>query len=151
MSTDQDDAAFSWSGDDDPTLSLSARGLDAADDAVLLPSGDLNQAQAAAEDEPAGITTFSLLAYGVLAGVYILFSFSWFSAGQSLITGAAALGVSPLLETVTFVLSFLVFLSPTLWFFAVCFNVKRNSLRLWLLVAGLLLFVPWPFFMGVVL
>ena len=97
MSTDQDDVAFSWSGDEDPTLSTSAGDLALADDRDSLPEGDLSSGEGDVEGEPGGFSTFSLLLYGVLGGVYILVSYAWYTAGQSLITGAAALGVSPLL------------------------------------------------------
>lgn len=170
MSTADDDDALSWGGDDDPTLSVGARpaadepndaavasvppvlpdgftavgrGADAVSNASSAPAG--NSADAPVTDEPQPLSSSLLVALGVIAGAYLLFTIGWIVGGLRL-EGTALFLVSAVGYRFAF---WLAVAAPALWFVAVLVLTRttRSWVRVVCLVAGLLLLVPWPFVM----
>lgn len=95
------------------------------------------------EREPLGNAT--LIALGILGGVYLLFAIGWAIGGLRL-QGRAAYLVTDIMFQGSF---WLAVLSPLLWF-ATVFLLTAGS-RAWVrivwLVAGAALLLPWPFVM----
>src|SRR5690606_25916563 len=71
---DEDDA-FRWDGDDDPTLSSAPESVASAA-GVAVPETVI-AAEEPSDPEPAGIGNVALVAYGVLGGVYALWTAGW--------------------------------------------------------------------------
>ncbi|MDT0156991.1 DNA polymerase III subunit gamma/tau [Microbacterium sp. ARD32] len=164
MRSDGDDEALSWDGDD----ALEAqrplrrprepRRADAAaeepapadrptmdpapalPDPVAVPSGG---ADAENDREPGGLSTASLVALGILGGVYLLYTVGWILGGVGMQL------------PVTFTLPVLLYqgalwlavLAPALWFAAVLVLTRgaKGWVRIVWLIAGAVLLVPWPF------
>lgn len=133
MSTEPDDDALSW-GDDDPSH-------------VAGPGrGKAGAAQAPTADPGARATagSASLVAYGIVGGVFLLYSIGWFIAVQrDTFTQPSLFG-----EVMYQLGEFLAIASPIIWMAAIFALVRRASTRLALLGLGVLLLVPWPFVMG---
>ena len=151
MSTDDD--ALRWDGDEEsaPAAPLPkgwravGRGSDAA------PAASAGSTDPPAEDEdpdaaPAGLGNAGLVAVGLLAGVYLLYTVGWVIGGSRL-RGAAAFFVSD----AAFVPMWAVAIAaPALWY-AITLVLTRHSaawVRFAWLVAGALLLLPWPFLMS---
>ena len=124
-----DDAALSWEGETDPTH-VAAPGSVAADAAE---SPDPS-------DKPA-MNSALLVAFGIIAGVYLLYAVAWGFHGFT--TTVPVAGVFPIIMYQFG--EFLAIVSPFLWAMAVWILVKKPLWRiLWLLV-GVALLAPWPF------
>jgi hypothetical protein len=159
-----DGDALSWGGDDDPTLDVRADAVPArarqhprpsataAPDAPLpdrplprgfTPVGKGSDTVGTAHADAAPLGNVGLVAIGMIAMASILFAVGWLIAGirllaeEGLPVPAGTLGA---LMTVAA-------LGPLVWFGAV-FALTRHT-RAWIrfawLIAGLILFVPWPF------
>lgn len=125
---DTDDDALSWAGDDR--------------DAAATPSAK-ERAPRDADTIPGPL----LITYGIIAGVYLIYTLGWIIT----ITRSATVLPSLLGEIMFQFGEFLAIASPALWFVAVLALTRgRKPLvrLLWLLV-GLLVVVPWPFLLGV--
>ena len=130
---DDDDDALSWAGDDelqpDPAPPRTAR-------TVVV-------------ETPAAPATPSILivTYGILAGLYLLFTAGWIT---SVVRSTTSL--PSLLPEIMFQFGeFLAIASPALWFVTVLVLTRgrRPIARLALLLLGLVVIVPWPFVLGV--
>ena len=131
--TDDDRDALSWAGDED---------LPPAAGAPVEP-------RTVVADTPAAAATPSILivTYGILAGVYVLYTAGWIA---SIVRSTTSL--PSLLPEIMFQFGeFLAIASPALWFVTVVVLTRgrRAIARLALLLLGLLVIVPWPFVLGV--
>lgn len=184
----RDDDALSWDGDDDPTLAngvsaaaeddettgesgpVSAREADSAGHAAL-PNGFTAVGKDSAtvgrvEDDgtitmpsdPVPLGNASLIALGILGGVYALWTIGWIVGGLR-VHGVAGFLVSsdgsasPLWTAGNLAAVWLAVLAPAIWFGTVLWLTRgrRPWLRWLLLAVGAVLLVPWPFIMvGVV-
>jgi len=136
VTSDRDDDALSWGGQvDDPSY------LDGGRPAVPAPTPDAEVQERAAPTNPV-----LLFAYGILAGVYLLFSIGWVLSVQR-----NAFSSSNLFPEIMYQLGeFLAIISPPL-FFGLVFLLARGRravTRLLLLAAGIALLAPWPFILG---
>ena len=168
MTSSRDDDALGWAGDDDPTLVSGGPGSEralppaAADsvgrpagaDAVVEPGDDLPEGWAVTGspggyvDAPAGPTPMSstaLLALGVLAGVYLLYTIGWF-IGVGRIDNPLN---DPLAQFMFSLGTWLAVAAPAVWF-ASSYWLTRGKPRLrwtWLIL-GVVLLAPLPFIAG---
>lgn len=163
--TDQrDDDALSWGGDDDPTLDVGAPRHAAQKPPTGLPDGytavgrgseRLTPDATPAHDDADGgaphgvglqVSNAALVAYGIVGGIYLLFTIGWVVGGLRLQTVAPALLVSPAAYVPFF---WLAVLAPAIWFGATMLLTRTSAvwLRFVWLVAGIVLLVPWPFIM----
>ena len=160
--------AFSWGGDDDPTLvdgsraARSSTDLPAGFTAVGSGSDQVRQSTGAGGDlvdagAPAVEATprvgaadadrrgadVALIALGVLAGIYALYTVGWIVGGTRLQNVAQFL-VSPLASVPAI---WLAALAPALWFAgSVGFTRGRPRWqRFAWLIAGAAVLIPWPF------
>ena len=166
---DRDDDALSW-GDDDPTMDVAGsaspalpegytavgKGSEAVgrtEDAASVEDATRAEAEpvvsdgaADEDDEPAAqMGNGMLIALGIFAGVYLLFSIGWLIGGLRLQT-AALFVVSPAAYQPALVLAVA---APLIWFATTLFVTRGRAawLRIVWLVGGVLLLVPWPFIM----
>ena len=94
-------------------------------------------------DEPVGLSTPMLLLVGVVGGVYLLYTIGWIVGGLRLQPLASFL-VSDVMFLPWFVLAIA---APALWFLAswVLTRGRAAWIRVAVLLAGVVLLVPWPF------
>jgi hypothetical protein len=159
-----DDEALAWAGDDDPTLQPVSRAprrgraasgspagpeprrtvLDEADEAEdRAAERELAEAEAAS----AQLSSAALIGFGVLGGVYLLFTIGW---AVSFARYEQPIDVDFTVLSHRIGQSLAVAASP-LWFVVVLLVGQRADIRyrfLWLVI-GMLVLVPWPFLMGV--
>lgn len=156
---DEDEEALGWGGDDDPTLApvkpagaaaaaaspTAARRTveEEADEAEdLLAEKDL----AAAEKETAQLSSAALIAYGVLGGVYLLYTIGWvISFTRVEIADIVTFGTVTDLVARTLAIA-----ASPLWFISALLLTQKKDIRwtfIWLVV-GVLVLVPWPFLLG---
>jgi hypothetical protein len=136
---DPDEEALAWAGDE----RLQAEPL-------IRPGRDAS-APAAAEGEteptPASLPAPLLITYGILAGLYLIYTVGW------VITVTRSTTSLPnLLGEIMFQFGeFLAIASPGLWFVAVLLLTRghRPLARLGWLALGLVLVIPWPLLLGV--
>lgn len=160
-----DDDALSWEGDDDPTLDAGApepqpeavaaaplpegwTAVGKGSDAVPAVASEPAVASASvvdADEEAAPLGNATLIALGILAGVYLLYAIGWLVGGLRL-SGLANFLVTDAVYTVALILAVL---TPFIWFAATLVATARRAawLRFVWLVAGIVLLVPWPFIM----
>lgn len=159
MNSDSDDDALSWEGDDalearpqrrpEPAAAprpADARAASGGADAVLPPSpADAPSATtgSASADEPQGLSTASLVALGILGGVYLLYTVGWVIGGVGMRSRALFMMPAPLYQAGLWI----AVLAPALWYAAVV--VLTRGSKEWVRIVGLalgaLLLVPWPF------
>ena len=147
MSSDPEDEALSWEGDDAlearrPTVRRPApsdAGAPASDHTAVSagePVGD-------ADDDPQGMGTAALVGLGILGGVYLLYTVGWVIGGAGMLSKAMFMLPAPLYLASLW----LAVLAPALWFTAAL--LLTRDARIWVrfaaLVVGALLLVPWPF------
>jgi hypothetical protein len=91
-----------------------------------------------------------LVTYGIIAGAYLLYTVGWVFSVQRY---NATVPVSPEpLNAFMFGLGeILAMLSPALWFAATLLLTRGRKpiIRLLVLLAGLVVVLPWPFVLGV--
>ena len=138
MSADRDEDALAWAGDDDPSLAAEAQAsrLTVDSDAETAPESR----------QTPGVL---LVTYGVLGGIYLIYTFGWLLSLQRFI-GIRNISADPLTEIMFQFGAFLALASPALWFGAI-FLLTRGQKPLsrlaWLLV-GHIAVLPWPFILG---
>lgn len=161
MSNGRDDDALAWAGDDDPTLVPEGSPLvdDEGDDATAEPRGRtvLDEAEdaedliaerelAAAEAASKQMSSAALIAFGVLGGVYLLYTIGWIiSFTRVEVASELTFGVF----TDIVARSLAIAASP-FWFIATLVLTQKKDVRytmLWLVI-GMLVLVPWPFLIG---
>jgi len=158
MARGTDDDALAWDGDDDPTLDVGPAVTEPEPDGRALPEGytavgkgsdDVGRVHAdgsvsmPGERRPMGNAT--LIALGILGGVYLLYAIGWIVGGLRL-QGRAAYLVTDVMYQGSF---WLAVLSPLLWFGTVFLLTvhSRPWVRFVWLIAGVALLLPWPFVM----
>ena len=94
-------------------------------------------------EEPGGLSTPMQLLVGVVGGVYLLYTIGWVVGGLRLQPLASFL-VSDAMFLPWF---FLAIAAPALWFLAswVLTRGRADWIRVAVLLAGVVLLVPWPF------
>lgn len=146
MTSDSDDA-LSWDGDE--AAPEKDRALPTGWNAVGKGSADVGRIEedgtvvAPHADEPAGLSTPMLLILGVVGGIYLLYTIGWLIGGLRLQPLASFL-VSDAMFLPWFVLAIA---APALWFLAswVLTRGRAAWIRIAVLLAGVVLLVPWPF------
>ena len=131
----EDDKALTWDGDSDPSH-------------VVAPVTKKPTVGAApASETPVvkqGPSSFLLISYGILGGMYLLYTVGW------LVTTFND-NREPFDDVVTEVMyqvgEYLAIASPAIWFLTVLALTRRSKpiVRLLALVLGLFLLIPWPF------
>ncbi len=174
MTSDSDDA-LSWEGDDDtashrtgrprrrenaaPPVEPPLHDATTTESAAVAPTTrppaspppteaappSAPAASVAADDDeaPAGLSNAMLLLVGVVGGVYLLYSVGWVVGGLRLQPLASFL-VADAMFLPWFVLAIA---APALWFLATWVLTRGRAawVRVALLLAGVVLLVPWPF------
>lgn len=133
---DDDDEALTWAGDTDR---LGSRPQDEPAPAAAPPAEP--SAPRSRRD------TALIAAYGVFAGVYLVFTVLWL-LGVQYVRG----NDSTLFAAIMFQFGeFLAIVSCPIWFGAVWYLTtgSRPLVRILWLIAGVALLVPWPFFLGI--
>jgi len=125
MSTAPDDDALRWEGDDDPT----------PDEVV---------ADAPAEQQ--GTSAALLVVYGVLAGVFLIYTIGWLS----IVTGSTVQYPDVLGNLMYQLGELLAILAPAAWMTAVfaLTRGRRVVVRLVWLLIGVVVVLPWPALAG---
>ena len=147
MAARDEDDAFRWDGDDDPTLSVTPDAV-ASSAAVTAPEPDPVPEEPRDEQEPAGIGNVALVAYGVLGGVYALWTAGWVIGALRLkgrIEGLSG-SVADVMFQGTMVLAII---APAIWFLVSLLGTRGKQAWqrfLWLGI-GVLVLIPWPFMM----
>jgi hypothetical protein len=160
MARGTDDDALAWGGDDDPTLDVGATPAEPA--ATVAPaalpsgytavgkgSGEVGRLESdgsvtvQGERQPMGNAT--LIALGILGGVYLLYAIGWIIGGLRL-QGRAEYLVTDIMYQGSF---WLAVLAPVLWFGTVFLLTHHSKpwVRFAWLIAGVALLLPWPFVM----
>jgi hypothetical protein len=132
-SLSDDDEALAWAGDEKPKPAEPAV---APDDSRVEPVETASQI-------PAPL----LVTYGILAGVYLIYTIGWIVS-----VTRSSFAQLDLLSTIMFQLGqFLAIAGPALWFVTVLYLTRGRKpiIRLGLLLAGLVVTIPWPFLLGV--
>lgn len=174
VTTGRDDDAYTWDGDDDPTLDRGETGepdeepeTPAASTPAELPKGftavgkgsdalasadapqsaasDASTAPETAVDERRPMGNGALIAFGVLGGVYALYAIGWLIGGLRLQGRAQYLVLDVMYQGSLW----LAVLAPLLWFATTLLltRVSRTWVRFAWLGAGVVLLLPWPFVM----
>ena len=131
---EDDDEALSWAGDRDSTH------VDAE------PAPDIVVVELPPEDAAPRTSSLLLVVYGVLAGVYLLYTFGWITS-----VVRTTLPVYDLLSGIMYQFGqFLAIASPVLWFAAAVLLTRDRKpvVRLLWVVIGLVVVAPWPFLLG---
>ena len=131
---DEDDDALTWAGDRDSTHV----------EAPAAPRVVVEEAPA--EDAPPRLSSLLLIAYGVLAGVYLLYTLGWITS-----VVRTTLPVYDLLSGILYQFGqFLAIAAPALWFAAAVLLTRDRKpvVRLLWVVLGLVVVAPWPFLLG---
>ena len=130
-----DDEALSWAGDRDSTH-VESRASEADVVVVELPP----------EDAAPPTSSLLLIVYGVLAGVYLLYTLGWITS-----VVRSTLPVYDLLSGIMYQFGqFLAIASPALWLAAAVLLTRDRKpvVRLLWVVLGLVVVAPWPFLLG---
>jgi hypothetical protein len=150
-----DEEALEWAGDNDERLSESASskvprrrgGASAISREAIVASPKARAGEETgdeAEDEgPAGLSSFELLAFGVLGGIYLLFSVAWLiTVLRNPTQFDDPLGNFMFVSGLWMALA-----APATWFGSVLYlgRSKAAWVRLVFLVIGALVVIPWPF------
>lgn len=158
MSSDGDEDALSWGGDDalearrppaarrnpDPAQEATSPATSGAEASQAPASASASGSAAVSdEDEPQEPGTASLVLFGILGGVYLLYTIGWVIGGLGMQLPVTFTLPPALYQGVLW----LAVLAPALWFAAVL--VATRGLKPWIrfawLIAGAVLLIPWPF------
>lgn len=131
---DPDDEALAWAGDEKPATVPEA--LERAGDGTT-------------PTEKPQIPAALLIAYGILGGVYLIYTLGWVTSIVRL-NAVRAQFADPLSEIMFQFGEFLAIASPVIWFAAVFLlsRGRRPIVRLSWLLVGLVVVLPWPFVLG---
>ncbi|SJN33198.1 hypothetical protein FM104_08210 [Microbacterium esteraromaticum] len=157
MNPDSEDDALNWDGDDalearrparrriDPAPGRpgEVRSADAAHAASSLEPAATSAAPAERAQEPPGLSTVSLVLFGIFGGIYLLYTVGWAVGGLGLQTRVMFLMPGPLYLSALGI----AVLAPALWFASVLVLTRhaKDWIRVVGLIVGALLLVPWPF------
>lgn len=127
-----DEEALTWAGDEE-------RGRAAP---VVEP--DETTPRSSSSRESGGTGGLLLVTYGILAGVYGIFTVGWIT---SVVRSSTTLSNLPA-EILYQLGEFLAIALPALWFVAVLWLERRPPRRLLWLLIGIPLVLPWPWMLG---
>lgn len=132
MSAD-DDEALTWDGTSDPSH---------VENPAEKPAAAV--ADKPAPVEKAGPSSFLLITYGILGGMYLLYTVGWL---LSVFNDNRTPFAEPLTEFMYQVGEYLAIGAPALWFVTalVLSRGRKPIVRLLAIIAGLLVVIPWPF------
>jgi uncharacterized membrane protein len=130
MTAEPEDDALAWAGDE-PVEAPNTRTVEIVDGPPV----------------PKPMPAVLLITYGILAGVYLIYTIGW------VITVTRSTTTLPtLFGEIMFQLGeLLAMASPAMWFAAVIVLTRERKpiVRLGLLLVGLVVVIPWPFLLGV--
>lgn len=130
MTADSDEDALAWAGDERVEAAKPPK--------VELVDGP---------PEPKSMPAVLLITYGILAGVYLIYTIGW------VVTVTRSTTTLPtLFGEIMFQLGeLLAMASPAIWFAAtiILTRDRKPIVRLALLLIGLVVIIPWPFLLGV--
>ena len=136
MTTEPEEEALSWDGEKaDPSLATGREPRSSKADKT-----DPPKVVAVTEF---GVSSFLLVTYGILAGAYLIYTLGWF-IGVKHVNSTDADTLSQVAGVVTQVLAIG---SGAVWFAGAFFLTRHRAplVRVLLLLAGLVILVPWPF------
>lgn len=140
-----DEEALSWLGDEDANLKPGWKtvGSKHPHDVEATTEADtvLDLDEDDEDDELVGPSSTSLVALGVLAGVYFLYTLGWLTYATR---SASSSGSDVLADTMWNIGLWLAVLAPPLWFVLTFWLVKRSALRYSVLLLGALILIPIP-------
>ena len=134
MAATEDDDALAWAGDEPSRPTPPAPRVEMVE-----------QPSTAKQSMPAPV----LVTYGILAGVYLIYTIGWVITVQRY--NAVTPASFDVLSAIMFQLGeFLAIASPALWFAAAVLLTRSRKplVRLLVLLAGLIAVLPWPFVLG---
>ena len=131
--SDDDEEALTWAGDEE-------RGQERPRPARTPPVAPDESTEA----EPRATGSILLVAYGLLAGTYAIFTVGWVTSVLRSSTTLANLPAEILFQLG----EFLAIALPALWFVAVLWLERRPPRRLLWLLIGIPLVLPWPWVLG---
>ncbi|MCC6376418.1 MAG: hypothetical protein IT191_05305 [Microbacteriaceae bacterium] len=135
MAKEADDAALTWSGDNDPTH-VSGKALP-----TVTASNSKSKDAAVGQIEKPDLHPLLLVFFGVIAGIYLLYAVGW---GVDAFTHSVP--VAGVFSAIMYQLGeFLAIASPLLWALAGWVLLKQIPTRLLWLLVGVILLAPWPF------
>lgn len=146
MSADPDEEALAWAGETDPSHVDGPAVAPPITGPATPPVLDALEGPADPKPIPAAL----LVTYGILAGVYLIYTIGWVTT----VVRYQAVRIpftDPLSEIMFQLGEFLAIASPALWFAAV-FLLSRGRkplVRLLWILVGLIAVLPWPFVLGV--
>jgi hypothetical protein len=155
MST-HDDEALQWAGDNDERLSQSPsvkvprarRGASAVSGGEPIAASPSASTASSAIDidehnDRSAQSSFSLIAFGVLSGIYLLFSVAWLIT----VLRNPTQFDDPLGNFMFVAGLWMAMLTPAAWFGAVLYlgRARPPWVRLFFLVMGAAIVIPWPF------
>ncbi|MFM9878548.1 MAG: hypothetical protein ACKVOG_11990 [Rhodoglobus sp.] len=145
MASDTDDDALAWSGETD---SSHVDGPAAAPPATRRPVAERVEAPVA-ESTRAQTPAALLITYGILGGVYLIYTLGWVTSILRL-NGVRAPYSDPLAEIMFQLGEGLALASPALWLAAVFLLTRGRKplVRLAWILVGLVAVLPWPFVLG---
>lgn len=132
----EDDEALTWGGDADPTHD--------AGPATKKPKVDAAPATPAPVTK-AGPSSFLLISYGIIGGMYLLYTVGWLVI---VLSGKLDVPQDDRLHQIMYsVGEYLAIASPALWLLTVLLLTRKRKplVRLLLLVLGVFVLIPWPF------
>lgn len=155
MASDSDDP-LRWDGDEEqppqaspkapaPALPEGWEAVGKGSEEVVTVASDGSSTEAVEHGAPAQLSTTMLLAVGVLAGIYLLYTVGWVIGGLRLQVFAEGFLLSDALAyRVSMVLGMV---APTLWFLTAWVLTGRSKswVRIAALLIGAAVLVPWPF------
>lgn len=153
VSSDPDDDALSWEGDaaldprrPEPRPTERATQSTPASRSHAEDRADASATDAGAtgpDEQPQGIGTVALVLFGILGGVYLLYTVGWVIGGVGMQAKAMFMLPAPLYLASMWV----AVLAPALWFAATLMLTRgaKDWVRISALVVGAALLVPWPF------
>ena len=145
MAADPDDEALAWAGETDPSHVAGPAGPKPAEPEPAEPTEPMEPSKDAATGSRQ-VSSALLVTYGILAGVYLIYSLGWIIAIQR-----STLTFADLLVEIMYQFGeFLAIVSPIVWFATVLLMTKDSqpiSRVLWLLL-GIVVLVPWPFLLS---
>ncbi len=135
MSAD-DDEALTWGGTTDPSHDAGPATKKAKVDAAPA---------AAAPVTKQGPSSLLLISYGILGGMYLLYTVGWLVV---VLNGKLDIPQKDTLHQIMYsVGEYLAIASPALWLLTVLLLTRKRKplVRLLLLLLGVFLLIPWPF------
>lgn len=135
MTADPDEEALAWAGDERVEPAKPAE----------KPRVELVETAPTKHQIPAVL----LVTYGILAGIYLIYTIGWVIAIQRLNQVSVA-STEPLNQIMFLITEVLAVASPAIWFLAavILTRGRKPISRLLAILVGLVAVLPWPFVLG---